>query len=53
MEYKSIRITKEVYDRLDKLLIHRETFGHLIKRLLDLYDTINGAASIIGPPRAK
>jgi len=49
MEYKTLRVTKEVYDKLDKKLVHRETFSHLIKRLLDLHDTMTDVSGTLGP----
>lgn len=46
---KTIRVTDEVYTRLDAKLVHRETFSHLIKRLLDLHDTMSDVSDTLGP----
>lgn len=46
---KTIRLEDEVYERLDKKLIHRETFTHLVKRLLDLHDTMSDVSNTLGP----
>jgi len=49
MPNKTIRVDQETYDRLDKKLVHRETFNHVIKRLLDLHDTMTDVSGSLGP----
>lgn len=46
---KTIRVDNPVYDRLEKLIIHRETFSHVIERLLKLYDTMTEVKETLGP----
>jgi len=46
---KGIKVSDEVYNRLDKKLVHRETFSHLIERLLNLHDTITDISDTLGP----
>jgi len=46
---KTIRVDDQIYDRLERLIIHRETFSHVIERLLKLYDTMTEVKETLGP----
>lgn len=46
---KTIKVNDQVYDRLEALIIHRETFGHVIERLLKLYDVMDEVSKALGP----
>lgn len=46
---KTIKVDDQVYDRLEALIIHRETFGHVIERLLHLYDVMDEVSKALGP----
>lgn len=46
---KTIRVEKEVYDRLNKIRDWKETFSEVIERLLKVYETIHGMSEILGP----
>lgn len=39
---KSIKISEETYSRLEKELLPRETFDDVVKRLLEVYQTVKG-----------
>jgi len=46
---KTIKLDDQVYERLEKLIIHRETFSHVVERLLRLYDTMTEVKETLGP----
>lgn len=46
---KTIKVDDEVYRRLERLIVHRETFSHVIERLLKLYDTMSDVTTALGP----
>ena len=46
---KSIKVDDKVYERLVELTIHRETFNHVIERLLRLWDMMHNVTEILGP----
>jgi len=46
---KTIKVEDEVYQRLERLIVHRETFSHVIERLLKLYDMMSDVSTALGP----
>lgn len=49
MMSKTIKVDDQVYERLDGLIVHRETFSHVIQRLLKVYDIVSKIDDTLGP----
>lgn len=46
---KTIKVEDKVYERLDRMIIHRETFSHVIERLLKVWDKMSEVSNTLGP----
>ena len=46
---KSIKVEDKTYQRLERLIVHRETFNMVIVRLLRVYDILSDVSKVLGP----
>jgi predicted CopG family antitoxin len=46
---KTIRVEEDIYQELEKLRDWKESFSHVIRRLLKVFGTISAVSDTLGP----